>query len=160
MRPELGFDNVLVEVAMDFTRMTAAGAGDNTEVTGETIDIQGARSATLVLCGTATLADTETISVTNIDLQESDDGTTWDADVNLLTTNQVVATGGSGGTTEKWEAHLDVDLFKAASRKRYIRFNITYDLSASGTDVAQAGAVVVKSGLLVKPDSSKVVLTA
>lgn len=150
MRANLGYDQVKAVPAMRVTDMLAGGAGDNTEVTGATIDRKDALSVVLLLTGKAVLADTETISVVNIDLQESDDGTTWDADDNQVTTDKVLKTS-SGGTTEDFCYHLEVDLAKHKVRKRYIRFNITYDLSAANTDTCRAGAQALLMGLRVKP---------
>ena len=153
MRGLVAYESVKVVPAMRFTDMTAAGAGDNTEVQGATIDRQDNLDLVLVLTGVATLAATETISIVNIDIQESDDGAAFDTAVNLVATDQVVATGGGGGTTEDFAYHLKVDLGEALVRKRYLRFNVTYDLSAGATDTARAGASAVLLGARVKPQT-------
>jgi hypothetical protein len=55
----------------------------------------------------------------------------------------VVATGGTGGSTEFARKETDVDL---TPRKRYVRFNATPDLSAGATDVGEMTVAVVLGG--------------
>ena len=152
MRAHQAYDYVEAVTAMRVTDMLAAGTGDNTEVTGTTIDTKDAMDIVLVCFGKAVLADAETLSIVNIDLQESDDGTSWDADDNQLATDVVLATS-SGGSTEDVTFKLQVDLAKHKVRKRYLRFNIIYDLSAGATDTARCGATALLLGKRVKPDN-------
>ena len=56
------------------------------------------------------------------------------------TTGDVVATGGTGGSTEKGVYTRAVDL---SGVNRYFRFSVHQDLNATGTDTNQLMAVVV-----------------
>src|SRR6201986_3630052 len=60
--------------------LTAAGTGDATEGTGQTIDRDGYDSGVVCISWAATLANTKTISFA-VTVQESADGTTWDTAV-------------------------------------------------------------------------------
>lgn len=151
MRAHLGYDQVKAVPAMTPTDLTAGGAGDNTEVTGLTIDTKDAHSVVLCIQSVATLAQAATLSIVNIDMQQSDDGTTWDADEPQLTADAVVATGDTGGSTENDVFHLEVDVAKNRVAKRYLRFNITPDLSAGSIDTAKVCAQALLLGQRVKP---------
>lgn len=125
--------------------ITAAGAGDNTEVTGDSIDLESlaARPAAVVIeiPVTATLDATETCIITG-KLEKSADGSTWSdlvASATLLT-----LTGASGGSTEKGVARIGADLIQSGCR--YIRSKMTPDLSRAGTDTMQVGAQVAVFG--------------
>ena len=127
--------------------VTAAGTGDATKVTGDTVDrkVSGgsalADSLVLVTAYLAALADTKTLSFA-IELQESSDDSSWDtAEVVIAAT--VVATGTTGGTNE---TGVNVQNISLRSRKRYIRFNLTPDLSATATDTALFTASAVLGG--------------
>ena len=126
-------------------RLVAAGTGDATKVTGKTIDRMtpgsaGYLSAVVAITGQAVLTDAKTISMA-IELQESADDSSWDT-AEVVQAATVLATS-SGGTTEKFCAEHAINL---AGRKRYIRFNVTPDLSHSGTDTAEWGATCVLGG--------------
>ena len=152
MRAHLGYDQVKAVNAMRITDMTAGGTGDNTEVVGTTIDRKDALSVVLLVEAKAVLADTETLSIVNIDMQQSDDGSTWDADEPQLVTDAVLHTASGAETVDK-VYHLEVDVAKGRTLKRYIRFNITPDLSASSIDTARVGATALLLGQRVKPVS-------
>jgi hypothetical protein len=126
-------------------RATAGGAGDNTAVTGQTIDTDGFDGdCMLVISGKAALADTESLSIA-CELQESADGSSWDT-AEAIETSTVVVTS-AGGTTEHIARQYQVDLQGGGqARKRYIRFNFTPNLSASGTDTADLSACAILSG--------------
>lgn len=120
---------------------TAAGSGDDTKVTGNTIDLSGFRSGTIAIPYSATLQQDETLSMA-VEIQESDDGTSWDT-AEELQASAVEATGDTGGSTETGIVRI-ADNFEG--RKRYVRVNVTPDLSASGTDTAFWTAVLVQGG--------------
>jgi len=128
-------------------RLVAAGAGDNTEVTGPTIDRYGASgvqryaSAVLSVGTRAVLAAAATLSL-RLRYQESADGAAWDAAVELYAPT-VVSTGGGGGSTEQTVTETKMDL---SARKRYLRFLVTPDLSAGGADTAEFVAQCVLGG--------------
>jgi hypothetical protein len=123
----------------------AGGAGDNTAVTGASLDTVDYHSCKLAIAVRAVLAEDATYSLA-VALQESDDGTNWDT-AETVSANAVRATGGASGSTETTVLEFPVVLRSPeVLRKRYIRFNFTPDLSASGTDVAQTAAVAVLGG--------------
>ncbi|WP_316228365.1 MULTISPECIES: hypothetical protein [unclassified Bradyrhizobium] len=128
-----------------FTAVTAGGAGDATAVTGYTIDRMGfgngslPQSAELVLAYQATLAATKTLSLGTVKVEQSSDGSNWDSTAYLAFTDPgVVATGKTGGSTEKGALKLSVPL---TSAKRFIRADFTPDLSNTATDTATVVAV-------------------
>lgn len=120
---------------------TAAGTGDNTKVTGATVDRQGFGSAAVSIAYTATLAATKTLSLA-VEVQESDDGSTWGT-ATVLQAATVQATGQSGGSTETGVLKI-CDSYE--TRARYVRYNVTPDLNASGTDTASIAVTVVLGG--------------
>ncbi|MCA2012403.1 hypothetical protein LCM17_12970 [Cereibacter sphaeroides] len=125
--------------------LTAAGTGDNSAVTGIIIDRAAQAwpmSAAIALPFIATLAATETLSITAT-LQHGDEADLSDAETFAAIASGVQATGDTGGSMEQGQVELDVSL---AAAKRYIRLNFTPDLSASGTDTARVAAVVALGG--------------
>lgn len=119
-------------------RLVAAGTGDNTEVTGQTIDRYGAsgvqryNSAVVSMAFHAVLTDTKTLAI-GLKIQESNDGSNWDT-AEVLYASTVVATAANPALEFTGTKQTGVNL---AGRKRYVRFNHTPDLNASGTDVAE-----------------------
>jgi hypothetical protein len=117
--------------------ITAAGTGDNVKVTGQTIDRFDATSGGLAhscVVSTAYLAAldaTETLSLAH-EYQTSANGSTWDTAVAIQTAT-VKATGGTGGSNERG---TDEHTLSLVGLKRYVRFNVTPDLSRAGTDTA------------------------
>lgn len=128
--------------------ITAGGTGDNTAVTGFTIDRQDYDSVSFLILWVAALANTESLDLNSVEYQESDDGSSWDTAVSLQD-DKTLATS-SGGTNESGVEKIDLSL---RGKKRYIRLNFTPDLSASGTDTAVLGAVAVLGGDRVLPPS-------
>lgn len=120
----------------DHGTSTAAGSGDATTVTGLTIDREGfgngtpPMSALMSVIYEATLASGKTLSI-GYAVQDSADGTNY-SDYQTAT-YAVVSTGGSGGTTNKGQFNVQVNL---TSARRYVRFNYNPDLSATGTDTS------------------------
>lgn len=132
--------------------ITAAGTGDNTKVTGQTIDRLGssgsmADSGVLAVAWQAALTNTKTLSFA-CELAESADGTNYDT-AEVVQAATVVYTAGSSATFHGVKEYT-IDL---SGRKRYIRFNLTPDLNASGTDTAVYGAVFVMGGYKVSKDA-------
>lgn len=122
----------------------AAGAGDNTELTSAAIDRiptgdKGFMSAVLAIAIKTSLTAAATLSV-GVKISESDDGTTFGAD-EVTQALTVVKTGALTNDVSVSEFAYDL-----ASRKRYIRFKITLDLSAGATDVFVYGASLVLGG--------------
>lgn len=111
---------------------TAGGSGDATKITGDSIDRNQSggpfESAVVHINWRTTLASAETLTLA-IEVQESADNSSWDTAVALQAAT-VVSTGvqtALDGVTE----YDDVDFYK---RKRYVRYNVTPNMSASGTD--------------------------
>lgn len=119
-----------------------AGAGtDNSEQTGASIDRTGYLSGTAAIAWTATLASGATLSLT-VKEQESADGSTWDT-ATTVHAAAVVATGESGGSTETGITRVKVNL---SGKKKYVRYNVTSDLSAANTDTSVYGALMILGG--------------
>lgn len=124
----------------------AGGAGSGDEVVGQTIDRRAGggifTAGVALFSAVATLGADETLDL-GITLQESDDGSTWGTAETVLE-SATVATGGEGGSTETYELKVAYDL---SGRKRYVRFNMTPELSAEADDVAAvAGSFFMMGG--------------
>ncbi|WP_306049189.1 hypothetical protein [Oceaniradius stylonematis] len=137
-----------------------AGAGtDNSEQSGPWVDRKGTdygmvMSAKLVISFEAVLAQDATLSIAaNIQDATADDGTGAD-DFGSVLASAVVATGDTGGSTEQGTIELDFDL---AAANRYVRSQITSDLSAANTDTATVVATWVFFGADRKPISKTLV---
>lgn len=136
----------------------AAGTGDNTEASGPYADrvVAGkgyAKSAKLVISYSATLAAAATLSIT-ANIQDHSANTGAGEDFGAVLAKTVVATGGSGGTTETGTIELDFDI---SSAERYVRAQITPDLSAASTDTATVSAAWVFFGAENGPISKSLV---
>lgn len=134
--------------------ITAAGTGDATKVTGQTLDRKQSDGALAHSCVVSTaylaaLQATETLSLAH-ELQESADGSTWDT-AEAIEASTVKATGEAGGSNERGVDEHSVNLM---ARKRYIRFNVTPDLSASGTDTATFHTQAVLGGFDIIPQGT------
>lgn len=121
--------------------LTAGGTGDATAVTGATIDRDDYQSGVLAVAYKAVLTEAKTLALA-VEVQESSDGSTWDTAV-ALRASTVAATGDTGGSTETGLVEFDIDL---SGYKRYVRFNFTPDLNATGTDTAVVAAVFTLGG--------------
>jgi len=126
--------------------LTAGATEDGVKIDGETINRRDALSCVLSIVGKAVLQATETISFA-AEYQESDDGSTWDTAV-ALQASTVAATGDTGGSTEGFAVELPLML---KPLKKYVRFNITPAMSASGTDTAVWAAACDLMGFDVLP---------
>lgn len=139
------------------TVATAAGAGDNTKITGLTIDrgVNLPKTAKVCIVSRSTLAAAATLSLA-AEIQESADGSSWDTAVGLVIgagtagALTVVQAGGAGGTFHT-VTELGLNLL---NRKRYFRINVTPDLSAGATDTASVSGVAVLAGHDVIPNSA------
>lgn len=139
---------LLPAFVMQGSEITAGGGGDNVKVTGATIDRTRAHSAVILLAATTDCALAQTLK-TNLEIEESADGSSWaevaDADY----------PGGAGayeawsvdgdGTSQTVAKVVSVDL---SPYKRYVRFNLTPDLSAGSTDTATLTAIAALGGLV------------
>lgn len=128
---------------------TAGGSGDNTAVTGFEIDLlslgQKPESAVMVIRYKAVLAATQTISFAYKAQQSSIAGMgSGLSDLGTAVASTVIDTGGSGGTTEHGTVEYKVDLTGA---ERYIRSNVTPNLSASGTDTCEFDVIWIFGGV-------------
>jgi hypothetical protein len=125
----------------DHATSTAAGSGDATTVTGLSIDRQGFGNGSMpnsALAGVfyeSTLASGATLSI-GYAVQDSADNSSW-ADYQTATYT-TASTGASGGSTNKGQFNVQVNLRGA---RRYVRFNYNPDLSAGGTDTSYSDAV-------------------
>jgi len=118
--------------------IVAASTGDNVKVTGESIDLlDKGDSALLVVTGMATLTAAKLATIA-AELQESSDNSSWD-------TAEVVyaAATVASGTGENHFVKATSIALKA--RKRYIRFNLTPNLTHTSTDVMTYSAALVMS---------------
>lgn len=134
-------------IASAFVSATAAGAGDNTAVTGLTVDRLDpatgglAGSARFAVLWSTVLASGQTLTLKTVKIEQSADGTNWDATAYATFTDPGVVATGAG--TKRGVTVFDVDLTDA---KRYVRLDWTPDLSASGTDTANLAALAILSG--------------
>lgn len=124
-------------------RGVAAGTGDATEFNTDYVSRKGYSSCVVVISGSAVLTEDKTLSIIG-NLQDDlagDGGAVNDFGTALTTT--VVATGGSGGSTENFVYMLKFDLSAA---DEYIRFQCTPDLNASGTDTFHVATAIILGG--------------
>lgn len=125
------------------TALTAAGAGDNTEVTTVALDLRdqfGTRrfnSLTLALAASAALTAARVLDLKAVRFQHSDDGTTWSDVKDGIPLPSISGTGAVNGTGK-----LGCNLLEA---KRFVRAKFTPDLTATATDTAKVTAVFVLS---------------
>ena len=133
-------------------RGVAAGTGDATEVLGAIVDQaahEDPRSGCIVICGSATLGDTETLDLGDIKIEHGDEADLADVvDYNyagFTAPVDVVAqvTGDTGGTTEIVEYKLKVNL---QGVKRYWRVAFTPNHSAASADIFTLGGGVIVIG--------------
>jgi hypothetical protein len=124
------------------TALTAGGGGDNTLVTGLIIDRDAGgwpESAVVAVSFTATLAASATLSLTTV-VQEGQAANLSDVTTLQSQAATVVATGPVGGGTVTGCHEINVDLRGAG---RYVRVNVTPDLSAGAADTATIAALLI-----------------
>lgn len=110
----------------------AAGTGDNTEVTGNTVNratFGMPESGIIEVRYKNTLGSSETLALT-IKIQESADGSSWDT-AETLVSAATVATGTVSAVSDNYKYKV-----KLSDRKQYVRLLVTPNLSASGTDTS------------------------
>lgn len=137
-----------------------AGAGtDNVETSGPYVAREDAtsgiaKSAKLIIGYRAVLAEGATLSI-GANIQDDADGTGASvADYGDAYASAVVATGGSGGSTETGTIELDFDL---GSADAYVRSQITADASAANTDTFVVWATWVFFGAPLAPMTKTVI---
>lgn len=140
-----------VAYAAASTSATAGGSGDNTEVTGVTIDLLALptryESICFALAATATLAATKTLTIAA--LIETSDASDMSGAEDLVATSTVLTlTGDTGGSTETGTAKVGASLENA---KRYLRIKFTPNLSNTATDTAVVQSVANFAGAAVLP---------
>lgn len=128
--------------AIALTSVTAGGSGDDTKILGEVIDRLGFQSGLLDISFNAKIADTKTLSV-EVEITESDDNVTYTTPV-VIKAEAIVYTATASVTNKRLELALPVGL---AQCKRYIKFNVTPDLSNTATDTLS----IVGSFILTDP---------
>ena len=133
-------------------KLIVAGSGtDNSKVTGAAIDriVNGglARSCKLVIPYEAVLAEGKKISFT-VGLTDCATSNGSYSTATAIQAATAAATGGTGGSTEVGNVELDIDLSGYA---QFLKFEITADLDASGTDTANWFSSVVLGGFDVEP---------
>lgn len=126
--------------------ITAAGAGDNTELVGSSINVAAIAtrppaSVVFEIPVTATLGATQTCIVTGL-IEKSVDGSAWLTLVPSATLLTLV--GAAGGSTETGVARIGADLIQTGTN--FIRFKATPDLNRADTDTMQVGAAVAVFG--------------
>lgn len=116
---------------------TAGGSGDATEVNGAYVsrvsDTGIANSMKVIVNFTATLAQGATLTFAGNMQDAASSGGTGVADYGDAVAAEVVATGGTGGSTVTGTWEMDVDL---AGAREFVRSQITPNLSAANTDTA------------------------
>jgi hypothetical protein len=136
--------------ALASTAATAGGSGDNTEITGATINTASLNTApaiygkdfnsvAFVIAGTTTLSATKGLTVAAL-IEDSADGSTWATKVASATIVSVTSTGGG---TVTFTGKIGVDL---TACRQYVRVKATPNLTASGTDTATVFGVAVLGG--------------
>lgn len=146
MNVQTDIGSILKHVALNVpTTATAAGTGDNTEVTCSVyLDLTARnwpKSAVFGVQYQTNLTEAKTLSISGV-VEHSADNSTFATLKSYAKTVQ--ATGASGGSTNSIGiAEIDADLSGAA---RYVRFKYTPDLNASGTDTAQLIPFVCLAG--------------
>ncbi len=120
----------------------AAGTGDNVKITGVSIDRYAAGaladSCTVVTGFLAALTAAKTISLAH-EVQYSADNSTWDTAVVL----EAATVYGTGVGNKRGKAEFSINL---RSQKRYVRINVTPDLSHTSTDTATFHTVMNLGG--------------
>ena len=129
-------------------RGVAAGTGDNTEVFGDIVDQtlaanKGLRSGIIFVGGSATLTDTQSISILSVKIEHGIESDLSDAVDFFTAVDFADVKVSDGGTTELFAIKLNVDLWGV---KKYWRVSIIPDLDAANTDVFELGFGVAAIG--------------
>ncbi len=141
------------------TAVTAAGAGDATEVDGNTIDLsllsESPQEITAIVFGVTTLATTETLSITANWQEASNTGFSTDVgdvpDGDILAA--VVAVTAVGAETDvPFMARISLNMQLVT--QSFVRLQWTPDLSAGSLDVATIFGVYLIGGGQVLPTTA------
>lgn len=131
--------------------VTAGGTGDNSKVTGQTIDRKSgtalAHSAVVCTAWLAALTDTKTLSLAH-EIQESADGSSWDTAEEI----EAAAVKQTATATTNYRGE-DEHKISLIGRKRYFRINVTPNLSNTGTDTMSFHTVAALTGWDQNPQS-------
>jgi hypothetical protein len=133
------FGKYLKAASCNGISITAGGTGDDTALTGASIDRLGYGSTSFVIAYKTTLAASETLSFA-AEYQVSSDNSNWDTAVTLQAAT-VARTGAvtNGQGVVKFDVNLE-------GLKRYIRFNFTPNLSRANTDTAVVYGTAILGG--------------
>lgn len=139
----------------DYILATAGSTGDNTKATSEEVDrlVSGAglsQSCKLLIPFTTTLDNAETLSATVGIIHSATTGA--EAGAVVVAAAAVIQTATSA-TTFNGCAEYDIDL---APYGRFIKFEITPNLSRGGTDTAVLMPCVVLGGFSATPVSASI----
>lgn len=116
------------------SQFTAGSAGDNVAATSPSVDRFKNGSCQLVVAAKTNLAANNTLSV-SVAISDSDDNSTFNTAKAIG--SYTVATGATAGDLCTYPININLSGFA-----RYVKFIITPDLSASGTDTATVNAYV------------------
>lgn len=137
--------------------VTAGGSGDASEVDGAWIDVRDCEGLVVVIHGTTTLQEDETLTIA-ANLQDATAlAGTAAADFGTALAATVVATGGTGGSTVTWAIKLPVDV---SQTRGFVRVQFTPNASASGTDTAAIQSVYLRGGKNRRPVGTAYSLSA
>lgn len=130
--------------AGDAVAATAGGTGDATAAPGVAIDLTALadrfESVDFQVAAKAVLAANKALAV-SAKIETSADNNTWS---DLVAASTILTLTDSGaGSTLRGVGHIGVPLEYAS---RYIRLNITPDLSAANTDTAALSSVAIFGG--------------
>ena len=131
-----------------------ASASDGVEINGAWIDRQGFLSLKIVIVFRAVLGQDETLKIAANAQDATASNGTGAADFGTAYASTTVATGGAGGSTETGVVEMDLDLTAA---DRYVRVQLTPNLSRANTDTAEISAVYLLAGADVEPVSASVI---
>ena len=144
------FGSLFKAVGLYGDTMVAAGAGDNTERTTDAVDTNGFASGEVIVTGRTTCAVGETLKLTLKVAEADDDGSgspgAFGADATLVDA-AVILNGSASAQAFAYEKKIDL----TASRKRWLKFKLTLDLSAGGVDVCQWGSALILGGAKILP---------
>jgi hypothetical protein len=125
-------------IASGDAAVAADGTHDNVEMTGESILLNGDYSSgKLVIGWKAAIATAATLKFA-VQHQDSTDGSSWDTAV-IDVAATIVKTAAAGAV---FNGVQEYD-YKLTASKKYIRFNITADLSAGSVDTVQWEATLI-----------------
>jgi hypothetical protein len=138
--------------ALASTSVTAGGSGDNTEITGISIDrFYGSNDiygdvTLLIALDDLNLAASETLSLT-ITIQDSANNSDWNTAESVLA-KTAVYTGEIVSGYYVYKIGVNLTMYD-----RYVRLNVTPDMSAADTDTVTINGIAVMGYPTYKPVS-------